>query len=236
MKNFEQKAKFQFSYEELYQKSYALISLMERDLVEFEKLNLGNEQLVAFQVKVESYNNILYDEELLNEVMLRTKAKQMLAESLREVIKSIAFKAELRWGRQDVKFRPFNKGSISKMKDLELSNYARLVARMAEKFLPELKSVGLTFEEIEDLSELQELFVVSMDRIYIAQTERDIATQERVIQANVLYDNFRRIRMIGKMIWETRDEARYNDYARLITYVSVAQDEAEDEEIELNNN
>ena len=232
MNNFEQKTKFSFSYEELFQKSYNLVSFMERDLVEFEKLNLGNEQLEAFQSTVETSTSIPLDEELAGDVMLRTSAKQMLAESLKEAMKAILFKAELKWGKNDAKYRQFRVGSISQMKDLELSFRVKIVARIAEKFLNELSTQGLTIEEIQDLNQMQEYFVVAMERIYFSQAIRDIATQARVIQSNKLYDDFRRIRLVGKTIWYGKDEARYNDYADLISHNSNTTEDVEDEGID----
>ena len=70
----------------------------------------------------------------------------------------------------------------------------------------------MTQQILDDFAILCQQYEDTLNAVKDAQAERDIKTEERIAMGNQLYSLASKYCNIGKQIWESVNEARYNDY------------------------
>ena len=207
-------AKFQFrlSYGELYQMSNQTISLVERDINEFDKYGVNTSVLNQLVAKKEEFEYIPYDEVFEQKQMLLTQQKNEASGLLQTAIRSSMLKVNFAFRSNPLVGISFRNGGVSKFPDSELSVRARVTVLLLQDNLDILSNYGLSQTEIDELNSLEKDFTNKLDLQQKAICNRDTATEFRVAKANELYELISSIREVGRKMWAEKSEALSNDY------------------------
>lgn len=183
----------------------------ERDNKEFLTRKVDNTNLADLQTAIDDFTNYPTDEELQGDVTESTAAKDAIANNLRMMMRPIRNMADMQYGTGG-KYKTFGFGGMDKLDDNNLYRQALRVVRVGTKLLSELAAQGLTEEMLTALSDEAAAFHKAMETQEDKIEDRDIATQERVLLGNALYERIVKLASVGKSLFEDNDEARYNDY------------------------
>lgn len=185
---------------------------MLRDQSEYENYNVKEPEITNFRDEISAYKELPTDEELLGMKMETTEIKSALAEKVRVSIREIMTRVNMKYKTQSARYRRFGTAGLNVFDDQDLLACGRRVHRVAEMFFTELASTGLTVEILNELDNLNLALEAALDAQSDAISDRDIATEDRIEIGNALYDKLMNYCEIGKTIWITKDEAKYNDY------------------------
>ena len=214
---------FKFSYEKLYQLSNHTVSLMERDLSEFNNYGVTQQLIDEFRNVNENFVSTSYDNELLGNQMFMTEAKNILAEEIRSGLYQIMIKVRMYASKNSVMYLQFRNDEISKITDLELASQFRKSITIIRGKIETLTDYGFSEDLLNQFEGKLNNFTEKIDAKRLAINQRDIATQERHVKANKVYDLLSKYSYVGRMMWLKTDEARSNDY--ILYHTASKQDE-----------
>ncbi|RZK12002.1 MAG: hypothetical protein EOO46_04785 [Flavobacterium sp.] len=185
---------------------------IEGDLEHFAPYGVTRTELEKFRADNEVFGNEASDRMLVLQKSVLTEEKDAVAEDLRVAIREMMQRVENKFGVHTAIYRKFGTELLSRKTDYELLTTARRVFRAGTKLLPELASKGVTVAMLENLMELRNKMEDLKIDIEDAITDRDVLQEERVRKGNALYAELVDLCATGCTIWETKSEARYNDY------------------------
>ena len=203
---------YKFSDGKLKQLSDETANSVTRDITEFTVRGVTAATVTAFETNAEDFDNLPTDEEKQGEVSVAAEEKRGAADKLKVAIRTIRTMAQDKWGVTAAKYRTFGFEGMDEMTDNDLHRLGKRVVRRATIYLTELASEGLTAPMIANLVTYNTAFDDGIDAVIDAEKDRDIATQTRADKGNELYKELVRFCNIGKDIWASKDEAKYNDY------------------------
>ena len=189
-----------------------LVNIMIRDETEFAVYGVSPADTTAFKALGDAFEVFPPDIIYLGDVGIATEDKNVKVDAIRIGIRSISVRAESKWGANSARYRKFGVLGMNKLTDLNLLNCARRVIRVGNIFLTELASEGLTQQILDDFEVLTESFESSLNTLEDAISDRDIKTEERILKGNELFSFVSKYCNFGKRIWESVNEAKYNDY------------------------
>ena len=204
--------KFKIALTVFYTFAMAKLSFMMRDLAEFIKFGITEEELNDLKGLLTAFNNMPTDEELLGAQIDATQAKDALVVQLREQISKIMTRVENKFGFHSGTYRKFGVSGVSELDGGALSYSAQRVYRVAGLLQTELEEEGLTVEMLDEFNTLLTSYNEALSSQEDAMADRDIATEQRVEKANEIYGLLTKYCDTGKKIWESTNEAKYNDY------------------------
>ncbi len=204
--------KFSIALTEFYTFAMGKVGFMKRDLAEFVKFGITEEKLNAQKDLLAAFSEIPTDDELLGAQVTATQEKDAIADQLRNSISAIMTRVENKFGFHSGTYRKFGISGVSDLDGGALSYSARRVHRVAQSLQTELQSEGLTTEMLDGLNVLLDSYNQALSNQEDAMADRDIATEQRIGKANEIYDLLVKYCDTGKKIWESRNEAKYNDY------------------------
>ena len=187
-------------------------AFMQRDAAPFNDFNVMAPDIAAFNDNINSFQDIETDEELQGVVSEYTELKDAKADEVKVAVRAILTRAQNKFGLGTARYKKFGTKGMDAFDDLQLLACSKRVKRVAEGFLALLGAVGLTAAMVTALDVLNEAFEKTIEDQRDAIADRDIATEDRIEQANELYKLLVDYCNIGKNIWVTTDEAKYNDY------------------------
>ena len=183
-----------------------------RDIAEFAAFNVLPADMTAFRNEVTAFEDLPTDQELLGAQIEATEKKDLIAENLKVAIREIMTRAQSKYGVHGARYKKFGTEGMDVMDDPHLLVCGRRVKRIATEFTAELATKGLTAAMITALNNLNQDFEDALDKKSDAIATRDVATEDRIEMGNTLYKKLADYADLGKTIWITRDEAKYNDY------------------------
>ena len=188
------------------------VSFMQRDKVEFAKEGVTQAQLDAIGPMLKEYNDLPTDDELLGDEVIATQAKNKIKEQLHTKIEDVLNKVANKYGAESGYYRKFGIHSLSKLDGGKLLIGARRVLRVGKSMLTDLAEKGLTQAMLTDLETVTEEFDVALANQEDTASDRGIATDNRIEKANAIYTLVVKYCDVGKRIWVSTNEAKYNDY------------------------
>lgn len=231
----EVKVKFSFSYGHLIELSEEKIDFMRRDKAEFEGYGITDVEVSSFEDELNNFADLPTDEELeafqVEQGKIKITTQRVLTDYMRDEIYS---RARSLYGDKSAKYRRFGrKKDLENLSDADLQYTARRAIRVCEELLGELSARGLTSEKINQLKTNFKNFNIAEGDHNKAISDRDIATEERIESANLIYDKLVSFCDTGRSIWQSKNEAKYNDY--IIYEAPPEPSNNESEEIEEEN-
>jgi hypothetical protein len=185
---------------------------MRRDGVEFAKFGVTEAKLTDLENLISEFSEILTDDELLGVQVIATEKKDNLAKKLKSDMGAIMTRVGNHFGIHSAIYRHFGISEISALEGGEVSTAADKLYRVANIYITQLASEGLTPAILTDLKTKSEAYKTALDEQEDAIAARDIATENRCEKANEIYRLVVKYCGTGKRIWESVNEAKYNDY------------------------
>lgn len=189
-----------------------LCDILTRDLLSMAQFGVSSLNITNLKALGDAFEVFPPDDALLGELMVATEAKNLLAEQVREMIRNMALRVQLKWEIDSGQYRSLGDLGLSKLIEDVLLTTARNVHTRMTAFLPDLASTGLTQNMLDDFEDLNNSFEESRNEVTNKIEERDIKTRERIAKGNELYNNVVNYCEIGKRIFEKTNAAKYNDY------------------------
>jgi hypothetical protein len=188
------------------------LNFIRRDIDEFGNYGVSDEKISELNSLIKSYDDYPTDVEFLGNQMVATEVKNIQAEKIRLSITWIIIRVKNKFGTHSPRYRRFRITKASKLRGWDLYFSAKRVLRIAHKYLPELAQEGLTNSVLDEFNDQ----IILYDQTLIQQedtiSDRDFATEDRNRLANEIYSMTVKYCDIGKRIWESTSEAKYNDY------------------------
>lgn len=206
----ELKTNFNMAYADLSAQSRQQVNTITRDITEFENYGISAAKIQAFKTKVEELDNMRIDEDYRGLVMEATQNKDALAKPIKSSIREIAFFVKQTYGVKSGSYARLNIGEIGKLSDTKLSRTATSFCRVVR--LMNLTLTDAIENKLSELESITEQFIVLIDEKDKRIEERDVATLNRVILSNEIYNKFSNYSQLGQVIWAEHNEAKYNDY------------------------
>lgn len=189
-----------------------LLNAAERDEVEMSLRGYSLTRRQQIKILRDDFNDFPPDAYFSSVRLEATENKNISREKLEIKLRSIFVMAANKFGVNTAKYKRFGSTDISRQTDDQLIRNAKLVHLTATSLLNELSSEGLTTTWLSELDTLRQELDNNLDQQKIAERERDIATEERVEKGNILYTELTKLASVGKDIWYSVNESKYNDY------------------------
>ena len=196
----------------LKQKADEMITLIDRDLIEFTDRGYNAAKKTELTTARNTVDNFPNDEQLEAVKIDLTEQKDAARKALEKTMRSIFNRAENVFGQQSAKYKEFGNAEISQQSDAEIVRVAKIMSLTAEKYLDELADEGLTTEKINTLITQRDILDLAIDAQAQGISDRDVATESRIEALNTLYQLLIKYAGIGQDIFYETNEAKYNDY------------------------
>lgn len=204
--------KFHFSYGHLKQLADIYVILMDRDIAEFADAGYTPARRTALIDATNVFANFSSDEQMEGMQMNATAARDAARGVVEKQLRLFRHAAKIVFGAKSAKYRAFGTKSLTRLTDDALVRNAKMVGKMATRYLTYLAPEGITPAKIATLDMAKTTFDNAIDAQMDAVNDRDISTEARAVLANELYALISKYSETGKNIWVEESEARYNDY------------------------
>jgi len=188
------------------------VGFMNRDSAEFLARGVDSIAITAFETLGNSFEVFPTDDEYVGLITIEVTAKNNIRAEILELIQTISGYFEQKGGREAGQYKRLGIRNIHSVSDSIYLVRAREVARVAAEYLTDLSGIGLTQTTIDNLDAKAQDFEDKLNAINEKKALRDTKARERTEKGNDLYSYVKQYSMIGKLIWENIDEAKYNDY------------------------
>ncbi|MCX6153128.1 MAG: hypothetical protein NT007_03095 [Candidatus Kapabacteria bacterium] len=189
-----------------------LCNFMTRDLSDLAVFGITSLAVTNLDALCDAFEILPADETYLADQMEATQAKNDIAAQVRETIRTMAMRVEMKWGIDSPKYKSLNVSGLTKMSDSVLLFTARNVYTKCNGWLTDLASLGLTSGMLSDYSALNNSFEDALNDLSNAISIRDEKTSERIASGNELYGFVVRYCEMGKRIYANTNPSKYNDY------------------------
>ncbi len=183
-----------------------------RDITEFGVYGVVAADVTALQALIDAFELFPSDDFVNQEYLTATVEKDALTEEVRVLVRSMALRVEMKWGKKTPVYKSLGISDISRLKDEAFITRAKLIHSFLVENLTELASGGLTqamLDDFEDkIQELEDAKRLQIDKSFL----REDKTVERIEKGNQLYTIISKYCEIGKRIWDKVNPARFNDY------------------------
>jgi len=206
----ESKVNFSMSYAELSGVSKQRANTILRDIAEFENYGISEAEILAFKAKVAGFDSMRIDEDYRGLVMQATQDKDELADRIRGKVRELATFIRRTYSTKSGAYARLKLGNIAKLNDLKLYRTVNSFCYVSRSL--ELELTANIADRLSILEDLNMQFNALIEEKSRRIEERDIATLNRVLLANEIYNQFSEYSRIGQVIWAESNEAKYNDY------------------------
>jgi hypothetical protein len=197
---------------DLYQSCAQAIRQVQRDLLEFKQYGFGEDKLMGFMNQCEKFRQMPDDDEMVGDQMLVTEKKYETAERLKQTIRSIMTRVEMKFSNRGGRYRKFGTAKMGDMTDPQLLFCGRRVVRVARNQIDFLSDVGVNETLILRVQEACTAFETALNIQQDRIADRDIGVELRIEQGNKIYGLLIEVCQIGKDIWVDKDELKYEQY------------------------
>ncbi len=192
---------------------------LSRDLDDVSVFGINDSLINDLRNLGDEFETFPSDDAYLGDMMLATQTKNQIAEQLRETIRNMALRVQLKWGTSSPQYKSLGALSVSKVSDDVLLGSANKILGRMTGYLSELSSTGLTQSDLDNYADQISSFESALNDYASAIELRDSKTRERIMKGNELYKYVVNYCEIGKRVYEKTNYAKYNDY---IIYTNVS--------------
>lgn len=204
--------KYQMTDADLTMFTSNLVNDMTRDLTQLAVFGVTTPNITNLQALCDDFESLATDIELEADLMEATEAKNTKVAEVKEVIRNMALRVDMKWGADSPKYKRLMITGMNSATDNDLIVTARRVHRVMTDYLTDLASLGLTSGMLDDFEELNQAFEDAKNLCHDKVNARAIAAQNRLADGNELYGLVAKYCDMGKRIWVNTDPAKYADY------------------------
>ena len=189
-----------------------LVAKMTRDLSDLKIFGVTADSISKLEALGNVFETFPSDDYFVGAVMIATDAKLAILDQIREVIRNMATRVELKWGLDSGQYRMLGAAGMTRFDENKLLLKSREMLETMTKYLADLADFGLTQAELDAWKALNESCETAMRTQSQAQSERDNSTNNRVKAGNALYEKVADYCEIGKRVYAKSNPSKYNDY------------------------
>jgi hypothetical protein len=203
---------FNLTFSDLISFAKSFVVVLTRDLTDLSIFGLTAANVTTLSGLISDFEEMRTDIEYEGDLMVKTEAKDVLAEQVREQIRFMSVRAESCFGTNSVNYDLFRFNDINQLSDPELLTALQRITRTSNQYIAQLGAYGVTAALITELEDLATDFSAAMVAQEQSIDARRIATNERTTSANEIYTLVSNYSNYGKKLYVKSDPAKYNDY------------------------
>ena len=203
---------FNFPDADLYTMCMQTIRQAHRDIEQFKQYGYSPEKLTGFAAHCEKFKNLPDDDEMVGDQMIVTEKKYDAAEKLKNAVRSIMTRVEMKYGNRSGRYRKFGTAKMGDMTDAQLLFCGRRVVRVCRGQIDFLSDVGVNETQILKVQDACSVFENALNIQHDRVADRDISVEYRIEQSNKIYQLMIEACTIGKDIWTDKDPIKYEQY------------------------
>lgn len=204
--------RYKFSDAMLKQKATEFLALLNRDISLLSARGFSATRQAEYEAAMQEFYNFPSDMQLESAKMIKSEEKAIARQDLEQKLRDIQFMAKMAFYDKPAYIRAFGESDLTRQTDADLVQTGLEAMQALSKYNSQLADEGLTNTVIQEFVAAHGLFQQAYQDQQTAINERDISTNERVDLGNKLYDLIVKYAMLGQNVWESKDEAKYNDY------------------------
>ncbi len=189
-----------------------LCNTMTRDLSDLSAFGVTAPKIASLKALCDAFEVYPSDEVLSAYVVGATEAKNALADSIKEAIRNMVTRCEIKWGSDSWQEKSLGVKGMNNFIDDALLFASRRVHTQMTAFLSQLADTGLTQDMLDDMDDLNNFYEAAKNEQFTKIAERDSATEERIKKGNELYGYVSTYCDIGKRVYAKTNPAKYDDY------------------------
>ena len=197
---------------DLFVQCMELIKNVHRDIDYFKPYGYDLERLKGFRAICDRMHALPDDDEMVGDQMIVTEKKNQAAEVLKNAIRSVMTRVEMKFNNRTGRYRKFGTSKIGDMTDAQLLFCGRRVIRVARQQIDFLNDTGLNETIIGKVQDACTKFENAMNIQQDKIADRDIAVERRMEAGNLMYSELILLCNIGKDIWGEKDPVKYQQY------------------------
>ena len=189
-----------------------LCNTMTRDLTDLADFGITAPKIAALKALGDAFEVLPSDEVLLAYVIAATEAKTALAESVKETIRNMVTRCQIKWGVDSWQEKSLGVKGMNRFTEDSLLIAARRTHTQMTTFLPELADTGLTQAVLDAFEAMNDELEAAKNEQFDRVSAREIATANRIEKGNEMYSLDATYCEIGKRVFAKTDPAKYKDY------------------------
>ena len=203
---------FKLTYSELEEITRNLCIVLQRDLTDLSIFGLTSLNISNLSTLCDELSSMRSDIEYEGDAMVKTEAKDALAEQVRDQVRFMAARAEAAFGVSSAIYATFRFEDMTRLSDILLLECGRRVIRVANQYKTELASYGVTVASLGIFTDLCDDFSAALEAQEQAIDARSLAAVERARKGNVIYGFVTNYCNFGKKLYAKTNPAKYDDY------------------------
>ena len=172
---------------------------VQSDLPYLQKYGITESDIAAIEAVRNQMIELPSDSNNRELIVLLTEAKNKMSELIMEIIKQMALRVELQWGKESPQYKQLGGMMLSRMSQIELNNSAKIVHTMMTEYLPYLTDAGLTQAMLNELAALIEQYEANISERLKIENNRIDLTNKRIIIGNKLYAMVKRVCSVAQI-------------------------------------
>ena len=185
---------------------------MTRDATEFSAYSILEANVTDLQAKCDAFEVFPTDDFVNQELLSAIEARDNILTELRVMVKAMAMRVELKWGKKSPKYEKLGISDMSQITVETFTARARMALGFMTKYLPELSSGGLTQTLLDNMEAKAQQLDDAVRTVLDLASYRMEKTSERITKGNELYKLMSKYCEVGKRTWDKINPAFFHDY------------------------
>jgi hypothetical protein len=222
---------FRQGYEEVYQLGNQTVTMVVTDLDKFNKYGVTQTTVDELKQLMQSVGSD-FDALHLLEQKHATLQKDAMVSEVTETLYDLEMQLNLMFDKSSLTYKAFGLNSISTLNDNGIASKAILCYNLLNSKYAHILNAEIDQDFIDLLHDKGQSLRLLIDSQSFMEKERHLATQERVNNANTLYEKISKIRRIGVKMWASTDYVKSNAYKMPTqrTYSSNSSEQSDDDD------
>jgi hypothetical protein len=204
--------KFNFSYAELLQQALEKQVSMTRDVTDLTPRGVDAVRVAKFDTLIVEFQDTTPDRVMVGNITIAVSARDAARDALIVACRDVADVARMALKNKPGAYETFDYQASESMDPSEFLLWAENLCDRADVYINDLSPSGITQAAVDAIRADLAAFQTKIKGVIAAKKARDLNTAYRRTVANILYDEMSDIADIGKVYYQDRDEAKYNDY------------------------
>ena len=170
-----------------------------KDLPYLQEYGITEADILAIEAVKNQMIELQNDSDNKTLIILLAEDKNKMSESIIKVIKQMALRVELQWGKESSQYKQLGSMTVSRMSQIELNNSAKIVHTMMTEYLPSLAATGLTQAMLDGLATLIEQYEANISERLKIENNRINMTEKRKTIGNKLYAMVKRVCSVAQI-------------------------------------
>ena len=189
-----------------------LCGYITRDIIEFTNFGVTATNVTALKALNEVFEYYPLDAVYKQEVIVAIQTKDYCRTEVQKIVRSMALRVELKWGKNSAQYKQFEIADISKLGDDAYISRARGIYTHMNTHKLDYTAEGLTTEMLTQMETMTDALAKAVYDANEMLTERKLKSIERAQKGNEIYGLVSRYCEIGKRIWDGVNPAKFDNY------------------------